>query len=127
LLLVDFRRISAFVELRLNGVLRSSPQEYHLCLKRPRSRNASPRHEDAHSALKATRTLLDTLQIRSGLFLAPIQQGTIVPSYASNLEAAPIGWQLFALGSSRSDWIAFIQLIVTYATRLLAQAFSQPD
>jgi hypothetical protein len=26
LLLVDFRRISAFVELRYNGVLRSSPR-----------------------------------------------------------------------------------------------------
>src|SRR5829696_8936146 len=40
------------------------------------------------------------------------------------LEAAPIGWQLFALGNSRSDRIAFIQPLVTYATRLLAQALT---
>jgi hypothetical protein len=45
--------------------------------------------------------------------------------YKRNLEAAPIGWQLFALGSSRSDLIAFTQLLVTYVTRLLAQALKR--
>ncbi len=38
------------------------------------------------------------------------------------LEAAPIGWQLFALGSSQSDCTALTSLLDTYATRLLAQA-----
>ncbi len=40
------------------------------------------------------------------------------------LEAAPIGWQLFALGSSQSDCTALTSLLDTYATRLLAQALS---
>ena len=38
------------------------------------------------------------------------------------LEAAPIGWQLFVLESGKSDSIAFLLLLATYATRLLAQA-----
>jgi hypothetical protein len=40
------------------------------------------------------------------------------------LEAAPIGWQLFVLESGKSDSIAFLLLLATYATRLLAQALS---
>jgi integrase len=40
------------------------------------------------------------------------------------LEAAPIGWQLFILGNSQSDITAFLLLLDTYATRLLAQALS---
>jgi hypothetical protein len=39
-----------------------------------------------------------------------------------DLEAAPIGWQRFMLGSSHSDWTALLLSLVTYATRLLAQA-----
>src|SRR5215216_6728167 len=38
------------------------------------------------------------------------------------LEAAPIGWQLFVLESGKSASIAFLLLLATYATRLLAQA-----
>ncbi len=38
------------------------------------------------------------------------------------LEAPPIGWQLFILGSSQSDSAAFSSLLDTYATRLLAEA-----
>src|SRR5215217_2641066 len=40
------------------------------------------------------------------------------------LEAAPIGWQLFLLGSSQGDSTAFPLCFDTYATRLLAQALS---
>jgi hypothetical protein len=40
------------------------------------------------------------------------------------IEAAPIGWQLFVLESGKSDSIAFLLLLATYATRLLAQALS---
>src|SRR5215212_3691050 len=39
-----------------------------------------------------------------------------------DLEAAPIGWQLFILGSCQSDSTAFWLPLDTYATRLLAQA-----
>src|SRR5215217_9774714 len=41
------------------------------------------------------------------------------------LEAAPIGWQLFLLGSSQGDSTAFPLCFDTYATRLLAQALTQ--
>jgi hypothetical protein len=41
-----------------------------------------------------------------------------------DLEAAPIGWQRFILGSSQSDCTAFLLFLVTKATRLLAQALS---
>src|SRR5215216_7815303 len=40
------------------------------------------------------------------------------------LEAAPIGWQLFVLESGKSASIAFLLLLATDATRLLAQALS---
>jgi hypothetical protein len=40
------------------------------------------------------------------------------------LELPPIGWQLFILGSSESDSTAFSSFLVTYATRLLAEALS---
>jgi len=40
------------------------------------------------------------------------------------LEAAPIGGQLFVLESGKSASIAFLLLLATYATRLLAQALS---
>jgi hypothetical protein len=43
-----------------------------------------------------------------------------------SLEAAPIGWQLFILGSSQSDCTAFPLFLDTYVTRLLAQALSHP-
>ncbi len=39
-----------------------------------------------------------------------------------DLEAPPIGWQLFALGDSQSDSTAFPSFLDTYATRLLAEA-----
>jgi len=42
----------------------------------------------------------------------------------TKLEAAPIGWQLFALGSSQGDCTAFTLFLDTYATRLLALALS---
>src|SRR5215217_5617413 len=41
------------------------------------------------------------------------------------LEAAPIGWQLFVLESGKSASIAFLLLLATYATRLLAQALME--
>jgi hypothetical protein len=41
-----------------------------------------------------------------------------------DLELAPIGWQLFVLKSGKSDSIAFLLLLDTYATRLLAQALN---
>jgi hypothetical protein len=47
-------------------------------------------------------------------------QGLIVV----DLEAAPIGWQLFILGSRQSDSTALLLFLDTYATRLLAQALS---
>src|SRR5215203_1411150 len=40
------------------------------------------------------------------------------------LEAAPIGGQLFAHDTSRSDYAAIPPLLDTYTTRLLAQALS---
>jgi hypothetical protein len=40
------------------------------------------------------------------------------------LELPPIGWQLFILGSSWSDWTAFPSPLDTYATRLLAEPLS---
>src|SRR5215217_8887854 len=43
------------------------------------------------------------------------------------LEAAPIGWQLFLLGSSQGDSTAFPLCFDTYATRLLAQALRSRD
>jgi hypothetical protein len=46
------------------------------------------------------------------------------PLVKGDLEAAPIGWQLFVLESGKSDSIAFLLLLATYATRLLAQALS---
>src|SRR5215217_5524725 len=53
---------------------------------------------------------------------------TSVPSALSYalwpLEAAPIGWQLFLLGSSQGDSTAFPLCFDTYATRLLAQALT---
>ncbi len=54
----------------------------------------------------------------------PVVRDTTVGGSATNLEAAPIGWQLFVLGSLQSDWIAFVQSLVTYAIRLLAQALN---
>jgi len=42
----------------------------------------------------------------------------------NNLEAAPIGGQLFAHGISGRDCIAFCLLLDTYDTRLLAQALT---
>ena len=48
----------------------------------------------------------------------------VVTVIATALEAAPIGWQLFVLESGKSDSIAFLLLLATYATRLLAQALS---
>jgi hypothetical protein len=41
-----------------------------------------------------------------------------------DLEAAPIGSQLFSLGGSQSDCTASAAFLDTYATRLLAQALS---
>src|SRR5215208_2222186 len=41
------------------------------------------------------------------------------------LEAAPIGWLLFALGGVQSDSTALPPLLDTYATRLLTQALSR--
>jgi hypothetical protein len=38
-----------------------------------------------------------------------------------DLELAPIGWQLFILGSYQSDSTAFPLFLDTYATRLLAR------
>jgi hypothetical protein len=43
-------------------------------------------------------------------------------SVTVGLEAVPIGWQRFILGSSQSDCTAFLLFLVTKATRLLAQA-----
>jgi hypothetical protein len=45
-------------------------------------------------------------------------------SVTVGLEAVPIGWQRFILGSSQSDCTAFLLFLVTKATRLLAQALS---
>src|SRR5215213_3205853 len=44
------------------------------------------------------------------------------PGCSTVLEAAPIGWQLFVLESGKSASIAFLLLLATDATRLLAQA-----
>ena len=41
------------------------------------------------------------------------------------LEAAPIGWQLFILGGRQSASTAFLLLLDSYSTRLLAQALSR--
>src|SRR5215213_1249506 len=47
------------------------------------------------------------------------------PGCSTVLEAAPIGWQLFVLESGKSASIAFLPLLATDATRLLAQALSR--
>jgi hypothetical protein len=39
-----------------------------------------------------------------------------------NLEAAPIGWQLFVLGNSPNEQAAVSLAVDTFDTRLLAQA-----
>jgi hypothetical protein len=43
----------------------------------------------------------------------------------AEVRACAIGWQLFVLGSSQSDSVAFLLLLATYATRLLARLLSQ--
>ena len=52
------------------------------------------------------------------------RRGTSSRSCTPYLEAAPIGWQLFILGSSQRDSTALPSFLDTYATRLLAQALS---
>ena len=44
-----------------------------------------------------------------------------------DLELAPIGWQLFILGSYQSDSTAFPLFLDTYATRLLARPLSRAN
>jgi hypothetical protein len=51
--------------------------------------------------------------------------GSIRARKLVDLEAAPIGGQLFAHGISGRDCIAFCLLLDTYDTRLLAQALRQ--
>jgi len=46
------------------------------------------------------------------------------PITVMGLEAAPIGWQLFVLEGGKSDSIAFLLVLATYATHLLAQALN---
>src|SRR5215217_411901 len=58
-------------------------------------------------------------------FASVAQAAAVGLAGAVGLEAAPIGWQLFVLESGESDSIAFLLLLATYATRLLAQALSR--
>ncbi len=53
-----------------------------------------------------------------------ILKGLLTRFQTLALELPSIGWQLFILGSSQSDSIAFPSFLDTYATRLLAEALS---
>jgi hypothetical protein len=57
-------------------------------------------------------------------FLCGFSAELIARSRLASLEAAPICWQLFMLGSSQSDCTAFLLFLVTRATCLLAPALN---